>query len=1067
MFPAKQPFVAEPSRRIAERRAIASFRQTNLAMVPLKDFVLGHAWYPMRSLLISFWLLTAFTPHGSVGDEAINFNRDIRPILSNNCFQCHGFDANTREANLRLDTIQGATAELDSGSGQAITPSQPELSVLLDRLLTQDDDERMPPAESGKQVTPQQIQLIRQWIEQGAKYEKHWSFNAPQESPTPSVQQTSWPRNTIDYFVLARLEAESLRPSPEADRRTLIRRVALDVTGLPPTREEVHRYLEDDSPDHYETMVDYYLASHRYGEHMARHWLDLARYADTSGYQYDRERTMWVWRDWVIHAYNSNMSFDQFTVEQIAGDLLPNATPQQVLATGFNRNHPITIEGGVIDEEYRTEYVIDRLTTTSTVWMGLTVGCARCHDHKFDPISQKDFYELADFFNQVAERGLNGFDPQQKIASPLADVPDSETLAKMQTIESELTQLSQSPSDDEFESWSNKVANSQHRGWETVKPIRMVSSGGSELTIQSDFSFVAGRANPQKDIYEVTAKTDETGLTAVRLECLTDPSLPGNGPGRHLNSNFVLSEFELVVTSTENPNISQAVKFTRAMADYSQANYEISKSIDGIVSGNNGWAVDGPTRKQSATAIFIAEQPFGFSGGTELQFRIRHEASFQTHGIGRPRLSITSDEPASVQIAGISREIRKIANKKPEARSIEESRQLNERFENERNLRAVDLKTELDSLSAAKTYPPTLVMRDLPKRRKTHVLLLGQYDRIGEEVTAGVPAAVMPMEDSLPANRLGFAKWLVDPDHPLTARVAVNRYWQQLFGRGLVKTSEDFGTQGQWPSHPELLDTLATQFVASGWDVKAMLRMMLTSSTYRQDSRVSKQLLEMDPENRLLARGPRFRLDAEQIRDQALAISGLLKEKLGGPSVYPYQPKGLWMELNNRPGYSREYVADRGDSLYRRSMYTFWKRTVLSPMLTTFDAPGREFCTVRRSRTNTPLQALLLLQGPQYVESARHLAARMMREGGRGLESRLKYGFEIATARLPEQQEIEILKSLYQERRRAFQENPAAARKALEVGESPLEPDLDPIELAAWMEIARLLLNLDEVITKG
>ena len=1006
-------------------------------------------------------------------DDLLQFNRDIRPILSNNCFECHGFDPNKREAGLRLDTANGAIAELDSGDGRAIVPGRPNESKLISRILSHDSDEQMPPADSGKsKLTPKEIKTLQTWILQGAKYERHWSFVAPKSSPQPKVRNTKWARNKIDYFVLERLEKESLDPSPAADRRTLIRRVALDVTGLPPTPSEIKRYLDDDTSDAYQRMVDRYLSSPRYGEHLARYWLDLARYADTSGYQYDRERTMWVWRDWVINAYNQNMPFNQFTIEQLAGDLLPDAQPQQILATGFNRNHPITIEGGVIDEEYRTEYVMDRVVTTSTVWMGLTTGCARCHDHKFDPISQKEFYSLFAFFNQVPERGLNGFTPNQKIASPLAEIQSAESLAEIENVKQKLTEWKAfiaEPNEVESEKWATSIANSKARGWEVLQPAQMSSSGGSRLEKQADHSIVAGGANPQKDIYEISAQTDQTEITAIRLQCLTHPSLPGGGPGRHSNSNFVLSEFELVAQSVVDPQKKQTIRFSKATADYSQNGYNIANTIDGNIANNNGWAVDGPTRKQPVTALFYASQPFGFQGGTRLQFRLRHEATFATHGIGRLRLSCTVDDPASIESGGIPASIRTIAAKAKEIRTPAEIKQLAASYQTVLDARKKSLEAELAQVIAANTtaYPATMVMQELPKPRTTHVLKLGQYDRKGEVVLADVPQVLLPMSETAPANRLGLARWLTDPKHPLTARVAVNRHWQRLFGTGLVKTAEDFGMQGEWPSHPELLDSLAVHFSSSGWNVKALQRLILNSATYRQSVKVSTMLLEKDPENRLLARGPRFRLDAEQIRDQALAVSGLLVEKLGGPSVYPYQPAGLWLELNNRPGYSRAYAASKGNGLYRRSMYTFWKRTVLSPMLTTFDAPGREFCTVRRSKTNTPLQALLLLQGKQYVEASRNLAERILTRGGESFESRIRFGFELATARMITEKESAIFARVYHERLAYFQKNVSAAESLLKIGDSPSNIELDIFEHAAWTEVSRLILNLDETVTKG
>ncbi len=1018
--------------------------------------------YPSVILAVALAVL----PLAADDDIPLKYNRDIRPILANNCFACHGFDPTTREANLRLDTLEGAIAELESENGQAIVPGEPEQSILIKRLSSSDEDERMPPAHSGKTVTPEQQATLHRWIAQGAPYEQHWSFSPPRRQPSPRVENTKWPRNKIDPFILARLEKEGLKPSTEADRRTLIRRVAFDTTGMPPTGDELKQFLSDPSSDAYEKMVDRYLASEAYGEHMARQWMDLARYADTSGYQYDQERSMWVWRDWVIHAYNQNMPFDQFTIEQLAGDLLPNPQPQQVLATGFNRNHPITIEGGVIDEEYRTEYVIDRLNTTATVWMGLTVGCARCHDHKFDPLSQKEFYQLSAFFNQLPERGLNGFDPKQRIASPLAEPQDPKTVAKIASLQNQWNELRQAVDSTTLERWSENLR-SKPTQWYVLQPETLKSSGGSQLLPQTDHSFIAGGANPQKDVYTVTASTQQTEITAIQLECLTDPSLPGGGPGRHSNSNFVLSEFELVAISKQDPSKQKTIKFDRAVADYSQANYGINNAIDGSVDGNNGWAVDGPTRKQPATAIFIATEPFGFSGGTQLAIRLRHEATYATHGIGRPRLSTSRQDPAQLTFETVPSNIRRIAKLPSTQRTKQETSELKTFIETEQAERATQLQSKINQLNQINQYPPTMIMQDMATPRTTYLLERGQYDRRGDPVTADVPSALLPLPSSAAENRLGFAQWLVDPSHPLTARVAVNRYWQQIFGTGIVKTAEDFGIQGEWPSHPALLDELAREFVESGWNVKAMLRLLLTSATYRQSAALPETLQQRDPENRLLARGPRYRLDAEEIRDQALAVSGLLIKKVGGPSVYPYQPEGLWLELNNRPGLSKKYQAGQGDALYRRGMYTFWKRTVLSPMLKTFDAPGREFCTVRRSRTNTPLQALLLLQGPQFVEAARHLAARMMLEGGTTAESRIAFGFERVTARLPKPKETAVMKQLYDARLQQYQQDKDAALQMLSVGQSARNTQLDAAEHAAWMAIARLLLNLDETINKG
>ena len=1012
-------------------------------------------------------LIMACSVHHLEGQSRLSYNRDIRPILSNHCFQCHGFDANTREAELRLDLRSSAIAELDSGSGYAIVPGDPAKSLLLERVHSSDTGEVMPPPEIGKPLTKSQKGLLEQWIAEGAAYEKHWSFVQPKSQGLPEVNRKDWPRNQIDHFILEGIENAGLAPSPEADKRTLIRRVALDVTGLPPTPTEVTQFLSDASPSAYQDMVDRYLSSPAYGEHMAKHWLDLARYADTSGYQYDQERTMWVWRDWVIHAYNQNMPFDQFTIEQLAGDLLPDASDQQVLATGFNRNHPITIEGGVIDEEYRLEYVFDRLNTTSTVWMGLTVGCARCHDHKFDPISQKEFYQLSAFFNQVSDKGLNGFEPTRQIISPLAAPLSPETKRELEQLKAQLTELNRPPQTDSIAAWAKKVAETSQREWEVLKPQQASSSGGTTLTIKPDASILAHGANPSKDIYEIVAKTDSTNVQAVRLECLMDPALPGGGPGRHTNSNFVLSEFELVVKSAVEPDREAIVQFQQAIADYSQTNYEIKKAIDGDSKGNNGWAVDGPTRKKPCTAIFIATEPFGFEGGSLLTFRLRHEASFSTHGIGRPRLSISHGPMGELEQPFIADEVLAAAKIPPEAWSEPQRATLVKAIQAQRQHEVQTLETEIQKKSLLNRFPKTMVMRDLEKPRVTHLLERGQYDLQGSPVTANVPAILTPLPADVPVNRLGFAKWLMDPKHPLTARVAVNRHWTRLFGQGLVKSLEDFGTQGAWPSHPSLLDALAIEFVQSGWDTQQLLRLLLNSATYRQSSKVTPELWGKDPENRWLARSSRTRLDAEQVRDQALAISGLLKPVVGGPSVYPYQPEGLWLELNNRPGLSKAYVPGVGDALYRRSMYTFWKRTVLSPMMKTLDAPSREFCTVNRSRTNTPLQALLLLQAPQFVEAARYLASRMITEGGVNPEEWIGYGFELATTRRPSSRELSVLAEFYEDRLRHFQTDLDSAQSQLKVGVSPATTEHDSAQHAALMEVARLLLNLDETINRG
>ena len=1013
-----------------------------------------------------------FTSIASAAD--IDFQRDIRPILSDNCYSCHGYDAKKREADLRLDTTQGATAPLESGEGRAIVPGESDQSVLVHRLLSTDADEQMPPKESGKTLTKEQITLLKRWIDEGGRYANHWAFDTPKPTKPPVVKQADWPRNAIDQFILHRLEQEGITPAAQSVPRTLIRRVALDLTGLPPTQKEIQLFLNDKSANAYEKMVDRYLASPRHGEHLARYWLDAARYADTNGYQYDTERTMWVWRDWVIDAYNRNMPFDQFTIQQLAGDLLPNASPQQRLATGFNRNHGITIEGGIIDEEYRTEYVIDRVITTSTVWLGLTMGCARCHEHKFDPIANKEFYQFMAFFNQVPERGMRGFTPNEKIASPLAASQSRQLDQQIASLEKRLaTKRTDSEVSKAMEVWEKQHASQPRGGWNVVVPADYKSTAGTTLTMQDDHSLLASGKNPGADVYEITTRTDQIGLSGIRLEALTHASLPGGGPGRYSNSNFVLSEFELTATSIKDPAQSKKVAFKSASADYEQQNYPIAQTIDGASKGAGGWAIDGPTRKQKASALFIAKEPFGFPGGTKLQFYLRQESKHPSHNVGRVRLAITSDPRPTLGGGGLPGNIRGLLAIIKSKRSPQQSQTLRDYYianhppaaEREARDRIAQLQAAKKALAAG--FPPTMVMQDMPKPRITNVLVRGEYDKKGEVVTAGVPSFLPPHPKDAPANRLGFARWLVDPTHPLTARVAVNRHWQRIFGTGIVKTPEDFGNQSEWPSHPELLDWLATDFVGNGWDVKALQKMILMSATYQQKATVTPESFERDPENRLLARGPNLRLEAEEVRDSMLAISGLLVERIGGPSVYPYQPDGLWMELNNRPGYSKKYPHGKGEQLYRRSMYTFWKRTVPSPQLQTFDAPEREFCTMRRSRTNTPLQAMLLLNGPQFVEAARQLGHRMMTEGGKTNEQKIAFGMELATARPPLPNEQAILLRYFQAELAKFQEDPVAAKQLLSVGDSPHDATLDISEQAAWTSLGRLILNLHETITKS
>ena len=997
-------------------------------------------------------------------NRKLRFASDIQPILSNRCYTCHGPDENTREAGLRLDQFDTATAAGDSGE-TAITPGSTQHSEIYRRITTNDLSIKMPPAETGSQLTQDEINKIATWITQGAEYEEHWAFTPPRPPRITSNVLSSWTRNTIDHFVAEKLVELGKTPSPEASKETLIRRVSYDLTGLPPSISEVDTYLADHRPGAYNRMVDQYLHSPRYGEHLAKYWLDLARYADSNGYQYDTERQQWAWRDWVIYAYNLNMPFDEFTTNQLAGDLLPNATDLQRLATGFNRNHGITIEGGIIDEEYRIEYVMDRVVTTSAVWLGMTLGCARCHDHKYDPVSQKEFYQFFSLFNQVPERGMRGFDPRATLHSPFTDPSISALEKQVESLENQLSNpLDLSPL---ISKWIEQINAKSPTRWEIISPADFHSSGGSTLTKLDDESILVSGKNPQHDIYTITGVTEKTNLTAVRLEALTHPSLPGAGPGRHSNSNFVLSEFELLATSIRDPKISQRIPLAKAVADYSQSGYGIEKTIDGTTANNSGWAVDGPTRKQPATAIWIAKKPFGFDGGTRLTFTLKHQANFATHGVGRPRLSITSETNTPYDFHGLPEQILALTEKPFNQLDGESQKALESFYLASHNPRS-ELQERIKKLrnQINQKVPATMIMSELAKPRETKILKRGQYDQPTETVEGGVPSCLNQDTNTSVRNRLEFAKWLTSKSHPLTARVVVNRHWQRLFGRGLVETSEDFGIQGDLPSHPELLDWLAIQLISSDWDIKTLQRSILTSATYRQSSIAPQSEYQADPENKWLARGARYRLDGEQIRDTALAVSGLLAFEVGGKSVYPYQPKGLWMELNNRPGYSQPYPQGSGSELARRSIYSFWKRTVPSPMLKTLDAPEREFCTVRRSRTNTPMQALLILNGKQFIEASQFLAARMMLECDGSVEEKITYGFRLATSRIPTREELSILVEEYN-----FTDHKIdVALTHQEFGKlSPMLESLpiDVTQLRSYTNVARIILNLDETVSKG
>ncbi|HZP82232.1 MAG TPA: DUF1553 domain-containing protein [Chthonomonadaceae bacterium] len=1029
--------------------------------------------------------------------RAVDFDRDVRPILAENCFKCHGFDAGQRQAGLRLDVPEEATKKLASGK-TALVPGNLAASELAQRI-TATGPMQMPPAYSGKKLKPAEIETLKRWIAQGARYAPHWSFVPPKRPPLPPVKDAAWVRNPIDRFILARLEQEGLHPSPEADRRTLLRRLSFDLTGLPPTPAEVEAFLADKSPNAYEKQVDRLLASPHYGERMAQQWLDLARYADTHGYHIDSGRTMWRWRDWVLAAYNKNMPYDQFTIEQIAGDLLPNATLDQKIATGFNRNHPITLEGGAIPEEYLANYVFDRIDTTATAFMGLTLRCAQCHDHKYDPITQKDYYRFYAFFDNIAEQGLDGYKgnaapfikaplpgQQEQLDAYGANVKQAEqavkariaetapalaawekevqpTLGKAEIVPAGLVahySLDEGKGEQARDAVGTQpVALKNKAAWDTGKlggalkfEGEAYCDGGAVLGFErtEKFSYGAWVYPTTGDGMTVLSRMDDgEGLRGWDL------FLSGGKVFVHL-----IHEWDKNVARVATKEAIETNKWTHLFVTY-----DGSSKAKGIRIYVNGKPVETEITHDTLTDTIRTPKPFLIgkrNGGSPFRGMIDEVRAYNRQ-LSDAEVAQIADTEAVRQILLTAADKRTDEQKEALARFYLER---NDETYRKRMAELADWKKKYSDLDNA--IPTTMVMQENEKPRDTFILVRGEYDKHGEKVTAGVPAMLPPLPQGMPANRLALARWLVSPTHPLTARVAVNRYWQMVFGTGLVKTSENFGTQGERPSHPELLDWLATEFIRTGWNVKGMLRLIVTSATYRQSSKVTPELLAKDPEDRLLARAPRYRLPAEMVRDQALAVSGLLVDKLGGPSVKPYQPPGLWEEISFKGGFSEQYYEqDHGEALYRRSLYTFWKRTCPPPALQTFDAPEREFCIVRRSVTNTPLQALVLMNDPTYIEASRKFAERIMTEGGTWPGQRIRFAFRTVVGRPPTQAEQEVLLGIYFKQLTRFRTTKDAATKLLGVGESPRNEKLDATELAAWTALANVLFNLDETITKG
>jgi len=1151
----------------------------------------------MRILCIIGFLLVI--PVVSAADDEVDFNRDVRPILSNKCLRCHGPDAETRQAGLRLDLRSAAITELDSGT-ISVVPGNVDASELIARIESDDDDLRMPPADAGKRLSVDEIGILRRWVEQGAEYSRHWAYVAPQKPDVPDVptEFADWPLNPVDHFALRKMLQHDLRPAAPADGYALVRRVFLDLTGLPPTVDEADRFANNQDPATYEQLVDDLLGRDSFGEHWARKWLDLARYADSAGYADDPSRTIWAYRDWVIRAINGNMPFDQFTIEQLAGDLLPNAKDDQIIATAFHRNTMTNSEGGTIDEEFRNVAIVDRVNTTFAVWMGTTMACAQCHTHKYDPITQEEFFQVFAILN-------NTQDADRRDESPLLDVFSKEQRVRQQELKKQIAELR-----DTIGTNMPEMAESQRRWeqslnvpaqWHNLNPTGITRSSGKAASIQDDGTILVSQTADQ-DTYTVELPLFDgvAELTAIQLETLPHESLPGKGPGLS-EGNFVITgvkaqlvpqqvsapearyvritnvgddvflslaevevfrgseniarqgtapqistdfggpasfaidgntdgEFtrkstthtagekdpwweldlgsmqlvdrihvwnrtdnnlhtrlkdfriELLDDSREvvweqkgkeapNPSVDLAISTARdiplvaAVANYHQPEFEPSDVLRGQTGDEDGWAIGGETGK-SHQLVVIPEAPIGVGEPSILRVTIEQKSPHKNHLLAHFRINVTSDAN-TVHRSRIPSDLVKLIEKRVVQRTADEVSQLAQYFRenvapelSEERQQLAKRTAELEELTPVTTVP---VLREITEnRRETFFQFRGNWQSTGHKVQEGVPAVFHPLSEAQPPNRLALAKWLVDDTNPLTARVVVNRYWEALFGRGIVLTSEDFGTQGDLPTHPELLDWLATEMIRSGWDRKAILKQIAMSATYRQTARVTEEAVASDPDNRWLARGPRVRLSAEMVRDQALFAGGLLTSKMYGVPVNPPQPS---QGLRAAFGSSTDWKTSEGEDRYRRGIYTTWRRSNPYPSMATFDAPNREVCTVRRNRTNTPLQSLVTLNDPVYVEVAQSLARNSLQHG-KTIEEHVIRAFRRCLLRPPTSDEMSSLVTLFNDARRQLVSNEDEAMKLATDPLGPLPDGLIAVDAAAMTVVANVLLNLDEMFLK-
>jgi mono/diheme cytochrome c family protein len=1118
-------------------------------------------------------------------ETAVSFNRDIRSILSNNCFICHGPDDAERQGDLRLDSRAGALAEHDGHA--AVVPGHPESSELIARITSSDPDVVMPPPETGRKLTAKEVDLLTRWIKQGAEFSGHWAYQQPVRTEFPTLKDDSRIRNGIDRFIQARLQQEGLSPSEDADRYSLIRRVSLDLTGLPPTLEEVEQFINDKSADAYEKLVDRLLEKDAYGEHWARMWLDLARYADSAGYADDPARTIWAFRDYVIRSLNSNKPFDQFTIEQIAGDLLPEPTEDQLIATAFHRNTLTNNEGGTNDEEFRNVAIVDRVNTTMAVWMGTTIACAQCHNHKYDPISQEEYFRFFAFFNSSQ-------DADRRDESPIIQIYSDEQKQNKRDWQLEVEQLQKTlstPTPELLASLAVWEKSFQvEPAWTTLTASDLKTESNTALTI-NDSQIITAEKQSKTDVFTVEFPLEKASkMTALQIETLPGPNfvvsrvlasiIPPEGTrlaGRYVRvempgtqkmlslaevqvfsgadnvavrgvatqsstdfggpanlaidgntdgdyqkakstthtavsdnpwwevdlqstqpidrlalwnrtdgnlhtrlSNFsirVLDEkrepvWEQKIAESPNPSIEQSlstargIPFVASFADYTQKEFDPTHVINNSDPKTKGWAVGGQADKSHQLTL-IPKQAVEVEAGSRLSVRIEQVSQHENHTLSQFKVAVTS-EPQIAQFAQTPAEQLNILRTASGERSAEQSQKLTTYYLasvapalNQERTRLAQLEKQLASMKPATSVP---VMRDLDpaQRRVTKIQIRGNFEQTGDEVREGIPAVFHSLPDDVSPNRLALARWLIDDKNPLTARVIANRYWESIFGVGIVSTSEEFGSQGDQPVHPELLDWLAIELVDGKWDIKRLLKLLVTSTAYRQSSRVTPELVQRDPDNRLLARGPRFRLSAEMIRDQALAVSGLLSHKMFGAPVRPLQPS---MGLSAAFGSSTDWQTSTGDDRFRRGLYTTWRRSNPYPSMAAFDAPNREVCTVRRDRTNTPLQALVTLNDPVYVEAAQALARRIAAFDG-DTDSRVDFGFRLCATRPPQDHERERLTQLFGIVREKFAESPDAAMQMATDPLGPVPEGMNAVDLAAWTVVGNVLLNLDEMLMK-